>query len=815
VEKSEDTSSFIRQVRFGPFEANFETGELRKHGLKVKLQEKPLTILKALVVRPGELVTREELRDRLWPKDLYVDFERNLTIAMNKLRTALTDSAEKPRYIETLPRRGYRFIAAVEAVNVRQSDGSPVASPVGSDGDRTVAANANVSAAVTPAELRPSRAWRAGVVVALFTVCLVAGAIAYFRAWSSPKAVTFRQRDWVLISQFENRTGEAVLDGTLEYALSRELSNSSFVSIVPGDRVQDALRLMRLPENTPLKPAVAREVCLRDGGIRALITGRVEKLQTTYFLSAGVVDPISGEQVAGVSAEAGNLDSVLPAVREVSNKLRMELGEKLPTIRAGNLKLEKVTTPSLHALQLYSQGMAFGYSFKWEEAATYFERAVLDDPNFASAHLLLGYTYSNLGREKEADPHFRRAFELAETTPERERLFIRCTELQRSKAPLDQIIQAYRELIRLYPDHYWGTNNLGFFYRKAGEPAQAADMAARCADLRPNSFAINYYAYRTLQTLGNNRLRAEVYRERTRRLELPGIQSKFAEEVVDIELDSAFSYWLKSDLTGAHRELDRIENLVPINGNEVGDAYRGSLGEARLSLGEIRQARVEFLKLGPSDQAYYKCVTAFVSGDDRHDLARACAKMGSADGHDYASGTVPAILLARAGLVSQAQRFSKVSERLFHAEGEGNPNLEGHLKVVRGEVALARGDARAAEKLLATGTEAIRKYGTKTFFMGMESLIKIREAKGDLTGAIQLAESAAGEKARMHEGIQDVWAWASVERRRAELYREDGRIKEAQEVESELRRLFEFADQDYPNLAGLQDLKETPNASSP
>jgi Tol biopolymer transport system component/DNA-binding winged helix-turn-helix (wHTH) protein len=99
--------------RFAAFEVDFRTFELRKHGLKIKLQEKPIRILQALLERPGMLVTRAELRQRLWPKDIYVDFERNLTSAMNKLRAALNDSAEKPRYIETLPRRGYRFIAPI------------------------------------------------------------------------------------------------------------------------------------------------------------------------------------------------------------------------------------------------------------------------------------------------------------------------------------------------------------------------------------------------------------------------------------------------------------------------------------------------------------------------------------------------------------------------------------------------------------------------------------------------------------------------------------------------------------------------------
>ena len=100
-------------VRFGPFEADLRAGELRKHGVKLKLVGQPFEVLAVLLERPGQLVTREELRARLWPTDRFVDFEHGLNAAVNKLRDALSDSAEKPNYVETLPRRGYRFISAV------------------------------------------------------------------------------------------------------------------------------------------------------------------------------------------------------------------------------------------------------------------------------------------------------------------------------------------------------------------------------------------------------------------------------------------------------------------------------------------------------------------------------------------------------------------------------------------------------------------------------------------------------------------------------------------------------------------------------
>lgn len=102
------------RVRIGEFEADLDRGGLCKHGLKIRLQDQPFQILAVLLERPGELVTREELRQRLWPADTFVCFDHSLNTAITKLRAALNDSAAHPRYIETLPRRGYRFIGPVE-----------------------------------------------------------------------------------------------------------------------------------------------------------------------------------------------------------------------------------------------------------------------------------------------------------------------------------------------------------------------------------------------------------------------------------------------------------------------------------------------------------------------------------------------------------------------------------------------------------------------------------------------------------------------------------------------------------------------------
>ncbi|HVN77651.1 MAG TPA: winged helix-turn-helix domain-containing protein, partial [Terriglobia bacterium] len=102
-----------QRIQFGRFELNPESGELQKNGRRIRLQEQPFQVLLMLLKKPGRVVTREELQQQLWPKDTFVDFEHGLNAAINRLRQVLDDSADEPLYIETLPRRGYRFIYPV------------------------------------------------------------------------------------------------------------------------------------------------------------------------------------------------------------------------------------------------------------------------------------------------------------------------------------------------------------------------------------------------------------------------------------------------------------------------------------------------------------------------------------------------------------------------------------------------------------------------------------------------------------------------------------------------------------------------------
>src|SRR3954464_10104865 len=165
---SEDPGPDRRPVRFGAFELDPRAGELRKGGVRVTLQEQPFKGREALLQRPGQLITREELRQRLWPADTFVDFEHGVNAAVKRLRETLGDSAETPRFVETLPRRGYRFIAPVER------DQAPVV-----DGHLSPAPHADDQHVVAEPAARLNR-WPARVVAAGVLGLLVIGV---FGAW--------------------------------------------------------------------------------------------------------------------------------------------------------------------------------------------------------------------------------------------------------------------------------------------------------------------------------------------------------------------------------------------------------------------------------------------------------------------------------------------------------------------------------------------------------------------------------------------------------------------------------------------------------
>ncbi|HSE98385.1 MAG TPA: transcriptional regulator, partial [Blastocatellia bacterium] len=393
--------------RFGDYLA--DTGErlLIRDGEVVPLTLKVFDTLIVLLENSGHLVEKEELMGRLWP-DSHVD-ENNLTQNISLLRKALGDGQNGNKFIETVPRRGYRFI---ESVSVIDPDELRITEPSKVSSEATASESQH-----TDRPLRFLKQHKTWIAIAAGISLLAGAGLAWWliRGGTGQK-LAFQQRDWVLVTSFENRTGEDVFEGTLEYALERELGNSGFVFVAARERIEDALRLMKRPPNTKVDAAVGKEVCLRDGGIRALIAGRAEKLGLTYVLNVSLIDPATNQVVASTTEEAASQEQVAPAVRRLSAWAREVLGEALASIQQSNNELEKVTTPSLRALQLYTQGEARLRQPTGDAVAEQlFRQALIEDPEFASAHMMLAWAIRNQ-RKPEAEwiPSSERALELSE-----------------------------------------------------------------------------------------------------------------------------------------------------------------------------------------------------------------------------------------------------------------------------------------------------------------------------------------------------------------------------------------------------------------
>ena len=613
-------------VRFGVFELNLGTGELRKNGVVLGLPPQPFKILALLVSRAGELVTRDEIQAQVWGQGTFVDFEHGLNFAVQKIRAVLQDDADSPRYIETLPRRGYRFVVSVENVNgsltIQPNGGAAVTEGVAFTETSVLAAYrspeprlpSNGSSAsegsiplsvlpvrAPPESRRPFSLERIAALILVVLLVVVAGIWKYRARQASRASIDFNARDLVLVSRFENRTGEPVLDGTVEFALERELSNSLFVSIAPAQRVQDTLRMMKKPLDSGVDRSLGREICLRDGGIRALINGRVEKFGATYTLSAGIMNPANGAEIAGRSVEARSQDGILRAVRELSNQLREILGEKLPSIQNGNLKLERVTTASLPALQFYSRAMADIEGGKWESGASLLEQALAEDPNFASAHILLAHCYSNFDKDREAAPHYQKAFELADITTDRERYFILGSYYQRYHRDRDKAMQSYEALVNLYPDHFFGVHNLTFLYWNAGRWRDYEEMVIRRAGLQPGNIGLNFAAGVDELTMGRV-ASAKGYFARAQALVTPETQKSTPDIVVYLEFAPIWEYMRNGDVDKALAEADRLgqtfESRPPPSPtgrpafvtDDARSAFANAEGDVYFRLGKLKSA---------------------------------------------------------------------------------------------------------------------------------------------------------------------------------------------------------------------------------
>ena len=565
------------------------------------MQEQPLQILALLLEHPGQLVTREEIRQKLWSRDTFVEFDDALNTAVRKLRAALNDSADNPRFLETVPRRGYRFIAPVAWTQEPQA------------------------VAATPVRHRTGRRaylWSAAALI------VAAAAVEGYRHLHRP-GFQITPKDTIVLADFSNSTGDVVFDDTLKTALNVSLRQSPFLNVLSDSEIAKALQQMTRPASTKLTPDVAREVCQRASS-KAYLAGSIGSLGSEYVVGLKAVNCQSGDTLAQEQGTATSKEKVLEALGEAASRLRGELGESLATVQKFDVPLEQATTSSLEALKALSQGRKASDEKGPAAALPYDQRAIALDPNFAMAYRAVGIDYTNLSELGRASEYFSKAFQLREHASEREKLTISADYYSYATGELDKAAQSFQEEMEIYPREDAAYVNLGLVYAALGQYEKATEITRQVARHAPE--AVSEYENLANYALALQRYdetRQVIHEAQVRKVDdfiLHNASYALAFGASDLAAMADQQRWfaskaefenvglaLESDTEAFRghlhkaRELTRkaVDSAIRADNKESGAVYLAISAQREAAFGNATQARLtaaETLKLAPASQ---------------------------------------------------------------------------------------------------------------------------------------------------------------------------------------------------------------------
>jgi TolB-like protein/DNA-binding winged helix-turn-helix (wHTH) protein/Flp pilus assembly protein TadD len=386
-------------VRFGTYEVSFQSGEVRKAGVKIRVQQQPLKLLEVLLERPGEVVTREELRSQVWPDESFGDFDQAVNIAIAKLRSALGDSADNPRYIETLPKRGYRFIADVSFVDpegrTRKPESASSDSPVTEPGRQLQVNGLAIPPATEPGPQLTSteltvapkrRFWATGrLIMAVSVVSLAILSILFFRSRGHPPAAIRS----LAVLPLENLSGDAsqnyFSDGMTDELIT-DLAQISALRVISRTSV-----MVYKGARKPL-PQIAREL-----HVDAVVEGTVLRAGDQVRITAQLIDASTDKHLWSQSYQ-GELRDTLALQDSVARAIADQIQINLTPREQAALKSVRVVNPE--AYESYLKGRYF-----WNKrtadglrvALAYFNQAIEEEPKYAQAYSGLTDTYALLG----------------------------------------------------------------------------------------------------------------------------------------------------------------------------------------------------------------------------------------------------------------------------------------------------------------------------------------------------------------------------------------------------------------------------------
>src|SRR5437899_5838054 len=327
------------RLRFGVFELDLRAGELRKHGLRVRLQEQPFQVLAMLLEHSGEVVTREELQKKLWPADTFVDFDHGLNKAINKIREALSDSAESPRFVETVARRGYRFLAEVKIADAKSALPAPesAASP-----PATVQAAHRPEETEPPPTVRSSSAWKISTLLLILVIMSLAVWKLYARSRPSPTIHS------LAVLPLESLSNDASQDYFADGMTDELISDLGQISAL---RVISRTSVMSYKHARKPLPQIAREL-----NVDAVVEGTVLRSGDRVRITAQLIEASSDKHLWSQSYE-GELRDTLALQNQVARAIADQIRINLNPREEATLKAARVVNPQ--AYESYLKGRYF------------------------------------------------------------------------------------------------------------------------------------------------------------------------------------------------------------------------------------------------------------------------------------------------------------------------------------------------------------------------------------------------------------------------------------------------------------------------
>ena len=753
---------------FGSFRADPSRQTLFRDDLPVSLTPKTFQLLLALVRRPNEVVSKDELMNAVWP-DTFVE-ETNLSRNIFDLRKALGET-DQNRLIITVPGRGYRFAADVRFV---------------SGHERTIVAARRAKLQIQIQETRPW-AWLA---IALGMVLILAvGAMRLL----SPRRPVLTSRDTVVLADVVNSTSDPVFNGTLRQGLEVQLEQSPFLSLVPEPRIRRTLAMMGQPADAQVTGETAREVCQRTSAA-VVIDGSITGFGSQYVLGLRAKNCRTGDLLDEEQQQVARKEEVLNVLSQMASKLRSRLGESLNSVKEYSTPLAEATTPSLEALQAYSAGWQVHALHGASASLPFFRKAVQIDPQFAVAHASLGRIYADLDQLGLAADSITRAWQFRDRASDREKFFITATYQIFVTGNLEAAEQTCDSWIRAYPrDASPLTMIAGVINKEPGRYETALAAAQKAIELDPFFFP-SYYSLGVVNVyLGN-------LNEGESALRSAAARGLDADEFIMLAYDIDF---LKGDRAGMEREADRArtrpggENWMSARESSLA-AYSGQLHDARTI---SRRAVAEAEQAGqPERAALWKAGAAVreaLMGDRKTAIEFANAALQLSHEREVEYGSALAF-----GISGDSGRAQALADEMEKQLPEDSAVRFNYLPTLRSVIALDRKEPQRAAELLQVA--APHDLGIPlSAISGLFGALYPVYFRGEAYLAANKPAEAAGEfqKILNHRGIvvtDPIAVLAHLQLARS--YAKSGDLAKAKSEYYEFLSLWKNADRDLPVL---------------